>query len=60
MSMFNDPVRFAPSGPGSPEPRWSVRDSYLPATGLLLATVASLALWIGLADAVRWASTALF
>ena len=41
-------------------PRWSVRESYLPATGFLFAALASLGLWMGLADAVRWASALLF
>ena len=60
MSLFHEPP-LAPSGlHGYEPPRSSMRDSYIPAAGLMLAAVASLGLWVGLAEVVRFAVTALF
>ena len=60
MNMFNDPLHHGPPAGGMDSRRWSVRDSYFPATGLMLAALTSLGLWVGLAGAVRWATNLLF
>lgn len=61
MNMMHDPARYALFAPAScDEQRWSMRDSYVPAAGLLIAVLASGAMWVGLAHAVRWAATSLF
>ena len=59
MNTLNDPL-YRPFATASIEPRWSVRDSYVPATGLTLAMLASAAMWMGLVEAIRWAGTGLF
>ena len=61
MSLVPDPNDLAASGSyGLGTRRASVRDSYVPAAGLLLAAFASLGLWAGLAEAVRFLVKAIF
>lgn len=61
MSLFQETTHLAASGLHGFEPRRSsMRDSYVPAAGLLLAAMASLGLWVGLVEAVRFAVAALF
>lgn len=61
MSLAPDSNDLTASGAFTLRPRRpSVRDSYVPAAGLLLAAVASLGLWVGLAEAVRLLVKAIF